>query len=108
MKHPLKWEFPGGKLEDNEEPEDCLKREIWEELKVKIEILEKMPSNTHSYTEGKPIELIPYRCKLLTIDMELNEHKKVKWLNPAEAKVLDWAEADIPILRDYCHIYYKK
>ena len=60
MDIPLKWEFPGGKVEDQEQIEDCLKREIKEELGVEIEILERLPANQHRYSKNKIVNLIPF------------------------------------------------
>ena len=105
MKHPLKWEFPGGKVEDSEDLQTCLKREIKEELGVELEILEQLPSNRHSYPGGKIIELIPFRCRLRTFDIVLKEHEQIQWLPVEQLKDLDWAEADVPIVKHY--IEYK-
>lgn len=104
MNLPLKWEFPGGKVEDNEQFENCLKREIKEELGVTINILEKLPANRHNYA-GKLIELIPFRCELSTFQIELREHSQIKWLPIEQLLVLDWAEADIPIVKNYIQKY---
>ncbi|MGM0392388.1 MAG: (deoxy)nucleoside triphosphate pyrophosphohydrolase [Bacteroidota bacterium] len=101
MHLPLKWEFPGGKIEKNERPEACLKREIREELGIEIDILQQLPTFKHSYSENFSIELFPFRCKSLTQEIHLAEHKQIKWLGVEELKDLDWAEADVPIVDHY-------
>ncbi len=98
MKLPLKWEFPGGKIEANESLEGCLKREIREELGIEIDILEQLPSFKHSYTANFLIHLFPFRCKNHSEEIHLAEHKQIKWLILDELKDLDWAEADVAIV----------
>ncbi|PSL06392.1 (deoxy)nucleoside triphosphate pyrophosphohydrolase [Cecembia rubra] len=100
MSLPLKWEFPGGKIEDGESPEQSLIREIKEELNLEIEILREFQSYTHDYNNGKVIELIPFLARHIGGDLELKEHKQVIWKEIGNLKKLDWAEADIPILED--------
>jgi len=100
MHLPLKWEFPGGKIEKNERPEACLKREIKEELGVEIEVLQQLPSNFHIYSNLK-LELIPFRCSLQTFEIELLEHSQIRWLLIEKLQDLDWAEADVPIVNHY-------
>jgi 8-oxo-dGTP diphosphatase len=101
MNLPLKWEFPGGKVEENESPEACLKREIKEELNLELEIVQAFPSNFHSYSLGKEIELIPFLCRLLGGDLVLKEHKNYVWKEVDKLHSLDWAEADLPILHAF-------
>jgi len=101
IKHPLKWEFPGGKKEENESFEACLKREIKEELGIEIEILEQLPSFPFFYTEDFGIELIPFRCKVTTGEIKLEEHQQINWLFPADLHTLDWVEADVGIVKYY-------
>jgi 8-oxo-dGTP diphosphatase len=101
MSLPLKWEFPGGKLEPGETLEDCLKREIKEELGLTVKILERLPSNTHKYSDNKIIELIPFRCSLQTSEIDLKEHSKIEWATVSQLNYFDWAEADIPIVQHY-------
>ena len=98
MKLPLKWEFPGGKLEADESLEACLKREIREELGIEIEILQQLPTFKHSYSKNFNIELFPFRCNIATQEIHLAEHKQIKWLGLEELNDLDWAEADVPVV----------
>lgn len=101
MPMPMKWEFPGGKVEPNESEKFSLKREILEELNLVIDNLEKLPSNIHVFKDGKTIELIPFRCKVAAGTMLLKEHQQIKWVTKEDLLFLDWAEADIPIVEYY-------
>jgi 8-oxo-dGTP diphosphatase len=100
MSLPLKWEFPGGKIEPGETAEACLIREIKEELHVDIEIVASLPTNTHQYP-NVAILLIPFVCRITTGEIILKEHLDFKWLSKDELLALDWAEADVPIVRGY-------
>jgi 8-oxo-dGTP diphosphatase len=100
MSLPLKWELPGGKIEPNESPDQCLIREINEELNIEIAIIESLPPNTHIYPTIT-IKLIPFICKHVNGEIQLKEHVNFKWLNTNELLDLDWADADIPILNHY-------
>jgi 8-oxo-dGTP diphosphatase len=103
MKLPLKWEFPGGKLENNESEIDCIKREIFEELEIKIEVLERMNNSIYDYGTFK-INLIPFISKYVSGEIKLNEHNDYKLLKKEELLELDWAEADIPIVEELIKI----
>ena len=100
MKLPLKWEFPGGKLEENESETECIKREIKEEINIEIEIIKKLSSSEYDYGTFK-IKLIPYLANYISGDIELSEHKDYKLLDKSELLNLDWAEADIPIVEEF-------
>ena len=103
---PLKWEFPGGKLEDNETEEEGLVREIREELEVEIRIGDRLPLSTRD--DGwREIQLVPFVCGLLTFDIKLTEHEQILWLFPDELDALDWAEADRDVIESYRR-YLKK
>ncbi|AMR31178.1 hypothetical protein A0256_06940 [Mucilaginibacter sp. PAMC 26640] len=103
MSLPLKWEFPGGKIEPNESPNDCLVREIKEELDIDIRIVKQLPSNNHSYPHIS-IELIPFLCIYLTGEISLREHANFRWLPKDDLLALDWADADVPILYNYLNL----
>lgn len=100
MGMPFKWEFPGGKIEPGEKACSCIIREIKEEMDADIIVIRELPSHTHDYGD-KLIELIPFICKLSGTRIILKEHKKIIWGIPEELSSLDWAEADIPIYKEY-------
>jgi 8-oxo-dGTP diphosphatase len=101
MSLPLKWEFPGGKIEENEIAENCLLREIAEELSIQIEIIQRLSDSVYAYSESKIIKLIPFVCKLIGGELILKEHAQYLWLDKSELTSLDWADADIPVLNNY-------
>lgn len=100
MKLPLKWEFAGGKIESGESEIDCIKREIFEELNIKIEVKERLTPVIHQYPKFK-IELIPFTAEYVSGELKLKEHCNYILANKDELTTLDWAEADLPILKDY-------
>ena len=101
MHLPLKWEFPGGKVAGSESPEDCLRREISEELGLGVEIIARLPSNRHSYPDCSPFELVPFRCRIKEGLPVAKEHRQIKWVRVPDLRSLDWAGADIPVLENY-------
>ncbi|MED3575472.1 (deoxy)nucleoside triphosphate pyrophosphohydrolase [Cytobacillus praedii] len=92
---PLKWEFPGGKIEAGESAQEALKREISEEMNCQIEIGEQVDHTVYEYDFGI-VHLTTFSCKLIEGKPELTEHVAIKWLPPSELASLDWAPADIP------------
>jgi 8-oxo-dGTP diphosphatase len=101
MALPLKWEFPGGKIEANEDEKSALLREIQEELNASIEIIERLPEHVHAYTPEKEIRLIPFRCKLAVgVTLNAREHAELRWVYKSDLLSLDWAEADVPVVHD--------
>ena len=99
MKLPLKWEFAGGKIEPGESEIDCIKREILEELNIKIEIKDRLTPVTHQYPKFK-IKLIPFIAEYISGELKLKEHCDFVLANNEELTQLDWAEADLPILKE--------
>lgn len=100
MKLPLKWEFPGGKIEEGETEVECIKREIFEELNIKIEIKNQLTPVTHEYPDFK-IKLIPFTAEYVSGELILKEHANSVLVNKKKLINLDWAEADLPILQEY-------
>ncbi|WP_373513884.1 (deoxy)nucleoside triphosphate pyrophosphohydrolase [Persicitalea sp.] len=97
---PMKWEFPGGKLEAGETEEEGLVREIREELCVEILIGERLPV-TDRNDVWRTIRLVPFVCELASDEIILTEHEQILWLSPEELLELDWAEADRGVLLNY-------
>jgi 8-oxo-dGTP diphosphatase len=100
MKLPLKWEFPGGKTEDGESEEECIIREIKEELNLDIIVLKKLSTSVFDYPDIA-VALIPFIARQVGGVIKLKEHLQYKYLRKEELSNLDWAEADIPILNEY-------
>ena len=94
-----KWEFPGGKVEDGESPEECLERELEEEFGIQVEVGEFITSNKHHY-DHISIELLAFRVKYISGEFTLTDHDKIEWVNPGELLDYDLAEADVPIARE--------
>jgi 8-oxo-dGTP diphosphatase len=99
MSLPLKWEFPGGKKEENETEEACIKREIREELNIEILLLKKLTSSVFHYPNIS-VELIPFVAQYLSGELTLKEHQSYQLLTLSELNNLDWAEADLPIVKE--------
>ena len=106
MKLPLKWEFPGGKMQAGETEEECLKREIKEELDIEISIEYKLNPVRHDYPDFQ-IELIPFVASYVSGTLHLHEHEHAGWFTNDELLGLDWAPADIPVLTTFIHAAYK-
>lgn len=97
MKLPLKWEFPGGKLEDGENEKEAIVREIKEELNIEILPSRRISSNVHAYRSFK-IELIAYLCTYISGEIHLLEHKDVKFVPLELLTNYDLADADLPVI----------
>ena len=103
MKLPLKWEFAGGKIETGESEIDCIKREIFEELNIHIEVKERLNPVTHQYPNFK-IKLIPFTAEYVSGELKLKEHSNYILAYKKELINLDWAEADLPILKEFIEL----
>jgi len=100
MSLPLKWEFPGGKIEQGELPEECLRRELVEEMSVNIFVGKPLPPTTYKY-ESFEVTLYPHICSIVSGEITLHEHSAIAWLPPEKLHTLDWAEADLPVIQSY-------
>jgi 8-oxo-dGTP diphosphatase len=100
MKLPLKWEFPGGKIEAGESKEECLRREIKEELNIDISIERALTMIEHHYPDFS-LRLYPFVCGLQSGEVKALEHTQAIWVAIDQLADYDWAEADLPIVREY-------
>lgn len=94
-----KWEFPGGKVNHEESNESCLQREIEEELGCQIMVGPALSPVIHDYRGGS-IQLIPFRCSLLSGEPQALEHSEIRWLDPDHLPEMHLAEADKPIAEE--------
>lgn len=100
MRMPLKWEFPGGKIDCGETPDSCVVRECKEELGITIVVKKKMSPSTWNYSLFM-VTLYPFICVLKAGTIELREHVAARWLMSDELETLDWADADRPVIEEY-------
>jgi 8-oxo-dGTP diphosphatase len=92
-----KWEFPGGKIEPGETPEECLKREIKEELSIEVEVCGKFGESIYEYPAGE-IKLMAFYADWKSGDIELNVHDSFEWVSKESIGEFNFAPADIPFV----------
>jgi 8-oxo-dGTP diphosphatase len=96
MSRPLQWEFPGGKIREGESAEDCIAREIREELGLSVRPVARLDEHVYTYAD-KTVCLVPFACRIDGGTLTLMEHNDARWLTPMEFDGLDWCSADRPI-----------
>ena len=92
------WEFPGGKIEAGETPEQALAREIREELNTEIEVGERLCTVEHDYPAFH-LSMQCFLCRVISGDFVLREHEAARWLGSEELWSVDWLPADIEVVK---------
>ena len=92
----LKWEFPGGKVEEGETAHQTLARELQEELEIDVKINDFFYQVEHDYPDFH-LSMTVFECDLISKELKTNVHKGIKWLAPKDIMRLDWAAADLPV-----------
>ena len=102
MSLPLKWEFPGGKIEPENTPEECLKSgaDGGNGNTGRVKAGQALLLHTHSYP-AFTVTLYPFVCSVESGNIVLHEHAAITWLAPGDLHGLDWAEADLPVIAAY-------
>lgn len=97
MALPLKWEFPGGKVEQGEDEKQSIVREIREELQLDIRLIRRLSTVAYDYPSFR-IRLIPFLATVIGGSLRLQEHTDAKWVKADELDRYDWAPADLPVV----------
>ena len=97
---PLKWEFPGGKIEEGEQPRDALRRELEEELGILAKIGDEVKRIQHEYPNGGMVELRFFVVRAYEREIENRIFKDMQWAEPKDLPKYDFLEADLTLVRE--------
>jgi 8-oxo-dGTP diphosphatase len=97
---PLKWEFPGGKIEEGEQPRDALRRELEEELGITAGIGDEVVRLQHRYPGGNSVELRFFDVREHSGELENRIFREIIWAEPHTLPTYDFLEADAALVRD--------
>lgn len=97
---PLKWEFPGGKIEEGEQPRDAMRRELEEELGIDAVVGDEVARFRHRYPNGSAVELRFYDVRKYSGELENRIFKDVRWAKPMDLPAYDFLEADRKLVQD--------
>jgi len=97
---PLKWEFPGGKIEEGEQPRDALRRELDEELGIEARVGDEVARIRHQYKNGSSVELRFFVVREYKGELENKIFKDMRWADRSELPSFDFLEADLELVKD--------
>jgi 8-oxo-dGTP diphosphatase len=97
---PLKWEFPGGKIEEGEQPRDALRRELEEELGIRATVGDEAARIQHEYPNGGMVELRFFVVRDYQGEIENRIFRDMQWSDPKDLPKYDFLEADLTLVRE--------
>ena len=97
------WEFPGGKMEPGESPEEALRREIWEELETKIVVERLIQTVDYDYPNFH-LKMHCFWCHIESGSLTLKEHEAAKWLSIENLNTVDWLPADLLVVQNLSNL----
>lgn len=103
-KRANKWEFPGGKIDPGETPEQCLAREMLEEFEIEISVNNFFAENLHTFPDGQVL-VLAYLCSWTGGEINATEHADYKWVDASELCQFDIVSSDVPIAEKICLKY---
>jgi 8-oxo-dGTP diphosphatase len=97
---PLKWEFPGGKIEEGEQPRYALRRELEEELGILATVGDEVKRIQHEYPNGGMVELRFFLVREYQREIENRIFRDIQWAEPKDLPQYDFLEADLTLVED--------
>ena len=101
------WEFPGGKIEKGEKPQEAAKRELKEEFHDEVQIGPQLDETVSYEYDFGIVKLTVFFAKLLTNNFDLVAHSEVEWLSADEVQKLNWAPADAPLVKELARTNFR-
>ncbi|MFL6414894.1 MAG: (deoxy)nucleoside triphosphate pyrophosphohydrolase [Bryobacteraceae bacterium] len=98
-RHPLKWEFPGGKVESGETPQQALVRELREELQIEARVGSELARYEHEYPSGSRVHLLFFAIPEFTGQMKEQVYEQIQWVDVHRLPALDFLDGDFDFVR---------